>query len=155
MDPITRYFSLLYFFKYELFDTYTTYIASVRTYDETPKQKYVLVYVMNGDAGSNKAQLINLRWFMLETTEDLDVKKNIPLSNFYKSHHDDDVDKRKIFQIHSRNYNQSVYSNIMGWPLKATLIHEEIKKSQYQYSDALSLHQLLNTYKCVLRRTDY
>lgn len=154
---INHYFGVLVFRKFEIHDTYTVYICPVRTYEETPKQKYVLVYVMNKYIRDDMCRINQLSWFMIMCTDKLDVNRRFDVYKFYKSHKDDDVDDTKILIAKARSYDKTVYEPLkeLGWPLQVTLYHNEKLKTQYQFADMLSLHQAADTFNCTIRRTDY
>lgn len=148
-----------------MFDTYTTYVCPVRTYDDNPKQKYVVLFVMNADAKRHTTRINEILWFAVKTTDELVVTRNIGVSiqNFYRSANDDDeqvkVDKTKILLLKECDYNQSVFSIDpalnLGWPLQVILSHNTQKKSKFQYNERLTLHQAADTFKCLIRRTDF
>lgn len=156
MDEINYYFNNLDFTKFEVNETYTSYICAVRTYDQTSKQKYVTVYVLNKDAKLDSAKLKQLRWFSVITTDMLNLSRNVPLFQFYKSQKDADVSKDKVLHMIDRDYLKSVYKfSGRQIPLTVTLLHNEKKKTSFQFPETLTLHQALDTYKCIVRRTDF
>lgn len=138
-----------------MFETYTTYIANLKTYDEAARDKYVIVSVLNPDAFLDKARLSQLRWFSILCSDDLQVKIPIRQQDLYRSQKDDDVSNVKILSVIDRDYNKTVYDNTLGWPLHVLLMHNPKKKSRLQWPDTLTLHQAIDTYKCLLKRTDF
>lgn len=149
------YFGGLTFRRYEFNEHYTTYVCCVRTYDQTPKQKSVLVYVMNADARADEAELRSLRWFSILTTDTFTPTVRVPLYNLFRSQKDANVSNDRILQVIHRDYRKTIYKVTIGWPIHVTLLHSEKKKSQLQWPDALTLHQALDTYKCIVKRTDF
>jgi len=136
-------------------ETYTTYIAAVRTYETTPRQKYILVSVLNQDAKHDRARINQLRWFSIVTTEDLKPIMKYQIQPFYRSLKDEDVSKDRILTAVDRDYQKTVYGNTLGLPFRVTLLHNDKKRSMLQFPDTLTLHQAINTYKCLIKRTDF
>lgn len=152
---IVRYFRDAMFQRYQQFEQYTTYIANFKTYDETNRDKYVIVSVLNKDAYYDKARLSQLRWFSILCSDEVQVTITIRQQDLYRSGKDDDVSKDRILIASDRDYRKTVYDTTVGWPLKVVLLHNEKKKSRLQWPDALTLHQAIDTYKCLLKRTDF
>lgn len=149
------YFGGLMFKRYEFNEHYTSYVCSVRTYDQSSIQKSVMVYVMNPDATFDEAPIHKLKWFSILTTDTFNPTRRVPLYNLLRSQKDDGVSNDRILQVIHRDYQKTIYNVTIGWPIHVTLLHSEKKKSQLQWPDKLTLHQALDTYKCIVKRTDF
>lgn len=154
-SQIDQYFSSLVFKKYDIAEDYTTYIAAVTTYESTPKQKYVLVCVMNQDAILEKARINNLRWFSITATDNIKPLTMYPPQPFYKSQKDEDVSDEKVLVVKDRSYERTLYGITLPLPVEVYLAHLVKKHSMMQFPDKLTLHQAINTYNCVIQRTDF
>lgn len=155
IKEIRHYFDGLVVHKFEIHETYATYGCAVRTYDMTSKQKYVLVHVLLPDADIDKSEIKNLRWFSITTTDDLKLPRPLPMYTFYRSQKDPNISNDKNLRIKDRNYLRSVYSYARSNKIEVILKHEEKKRSTLQFPDALTLHQAVDTFKCIIRRTDF
>lgn len=156
MDKVVNYYFLpLTFKRYDINETYTNYIAAVRTYETTPKQKYILISVLNNDATLDVARINQLRWFSIITTEELKPIMKYQIQPFYRSLKDDDVSTDRILTVIDRDYDKTIYNNTLGLPIKVILLHNKKKRSMLQFPDELTLHQALNSYNCIVKRTDF
>lgn len=155
IKEINEYFSPLTFQRYQSFEKYATYVCRVNTYESSSRNKYVVVSVLNKDAFLEKATIDKLRWFNIMTSDEIDIKIATPLFDFFHSHKDNNVSTKKVFIADNRNYEKTTYSNTKGDPIKIILLHNSKKKSYLQWPDELTLHQAVDTYKCIIYRTDF
>lgn len=154
LGEINRYFSGLEFKRYQLHPDYTIYICNVRTYEQSSKEKYVLVYVMNPDARYDYATIQQLRWFAIKLTDDEMVKTRVPQFNFLRSTKDGTASKERILHIAKRDYHKSIYA-VQSTPVSITIQHNPEEHSTLQYPDQLSFHLACNEFKTLIKRTDF
>lgn len=156
IQQLNWYLSPVTFQIYQMHESHTEYICNVRTYENSPRSKYIIVSVLNQDATHERAPLSKLRWFNILFSDEVQVKINgIKQFDLFRSQKDDNVSNEKILVATHRDYEKTVYSNTKGWPLQVTLLHYIKKKSQLQFPDTLTLHQAIDTYRCIIRRTDF
>lgn len=113
------------------------------------------VCVMNDDAWRDNAQLHELRWFHINASDELAVPIGVPAFNLPKSQKDPDVSDERSLHVTDRDYQKTVYTHIRDTKIQVILLHNEKLKSQLQFPDTLTLHQAIDTYKCMIRRTDF
>lgn len=153
---INNYFDGIVFQKARLFEKYTDYICPIINYNSDGKQKYVIVSVMNPDAKIQKATIHQLRWFSICTTENLNLQNTkLKVQNFFRSSKDGNVDTEKILTAIDRDYERTIYCVKPDLPVRVILLHNLKEKSQLQFPDNLSLHLAVDTFNCIVKRTDF
>lgn len=155
MQDVHYYFSPLKFKRTEMFDTYTAYTCKVRTNQQVSRDQYVQVLVMNDDAWRDEAHLHQLRWFHINVSDELAVPVRVAMYPLSRSQKDPDMSDERVLRVAERDYHKTTYTHAHDPRLMIILLHNDKLKSRLQWPDALTLHQAIDTFKCIIRRTDF
>lgn len=151
MDIINKYFANIVFFKVEPKEGFAIYAAAVRSAFGDGKKNYVLALVPEQVAIISKGYLYELQWQNLQTRllthgynipiQHWEIPRNLPLPMFAL------LERRETFSKY--------VSEEPSHSLEMILLHDQKKRSTYQYHNRVNIVAALSTFRCVITSLDF
>jgi hypothetical protein len=150
MDIFSAYLGKLVFTRIETLGEYTIYGARISAMLGGDLQRYILLFVPNAYARSEKAYIHELKWKNLQTRT-LRNSYSLPKQSWFPPKSPD-----FLLEIVDRTEQHSVFGN-KDFPYDVKILHDSKKRTIYQYQSRMSFSAILLTYNAIItaKEPDY
>jgi hypothetical protein len=147
-DLVNSYFGNIIFTKIDQRATYIIYAAALASSLGDGRKAYALAFVPTHMAVKDRAYLRELFWHNFQTRY-LKPGYRLPQQTWKVAHEVQDIE----LLIADRQQNFSTYTPAGSLPLEVILLHDQKKKSKYQFNNKMSMISALSTFECVVQNT--
>jgi len=144
MDIINRYFGKIIFVKADLKEDHTIYVAALNSSFQDGRKQYALAFVPVHLAIISQGYLSDLYWVNLQTRT-MTNGYRLPPQRWEIPRGLDNT----MFTAVERTEHKTKYLSD-AYPLEMILIHDQKKKTKFQYHNHMNLLAALTTFRCVI-----
>jgi len=147
MEIINDYFSTLIFSKVDIKNDFCVYAAGIYTGLAGEAKRYIFIFVHESKAFKQKGKIYEFEWVSIQTRE---LTGSYRLNKQYWKI-DRDLPDLKLSVV-NRGQDKSIYSfnDPSLYFLKCELIHNQKKKTIYQYHNKITLSGAIETFNMVI-----